>query len=258
MNKKYDNNDYFNMLRDNIQNALSICELFDSGKFRTSTMFVSIIRTLVHDTKNSTSLLKRLDDKYKIEFLDTSIYFPPDTFHLQNFLFAAYIRLPGKDTYHRTVLPKFYFTEQDSKFVDFNGWWNNTILIIKGKSYSRKDIILITAHKHGVLHSDRSVDEIYYEFVNNIQSFAYFTETENIEDPSVEIEPLENSINSLIRQIAHELILSLINYYELDIENDNTSEEMKIHVAKSPIYDLSIAINPELQNEFKDIIRKRK
>lgn len=257
IHKRYSEKDYLNMLEHNIRNAISVTTLFDKGNFESSTLLIGIIRTLVYDTPRSTSLVKRLGDKENIYFLDTSIKAPPDTFHLQNFLFLAYVRKPNEEEYYRMILPKFYFENDMSNTVSFDEWWDKTVIIKNGIKFSRKNIILLTAHKHGILHSDKSVDSVYYDLANNVLSFAYHTETEDIEDPNVKIDPADNSIFSLIRQIAHELLLSLINFYDLDMTYEPVKEEEAINITY-PIYDLTIAVDPEFHEENKDIIKSRK
>lgn len=255
--RKYDRSDYLKMLEHNVRNAISVTNLFDKGVFQSSTLLIGVIRSLVHDTNSSISLLKRLNDKNDIYFLDTSIDYPPDTFHLQNFLFAGYVRKANEEEYQQTLLPKFYFEDDYRKTVSFNDWWDKTVIIIHGNNFSRKDIILITAHKHGILHSDEKVDSVYYDLANNVLSFAYYTETIDIENPDVDVEPIDNTLYSLIRQISHELILTLVNYYDLDIDYGNLPEDERLKIAMGPIFDLNIAIDPEFHEANKDIIRTR-
>lgn len=256
--RKYDRNDYLKMLEHNVRNAVSVAHLFDKGVFESSTLLIGIIRLLVHDTNSSISLLKRLDDKNAIYFLDTSIDYPPDTFHLQNFLFGAHVRKVNEEEHFQSLLPKFYFEDDHSKTVSFDDWWEKIVIILHGNNFSRKDIILITAHKHGILHSDDKVDAVYYDLANNVLSFAYHTETMDIENPDVDVEPIDNTLYSLIRQISHELILTLVNYYDLDIDYSNIPDDERLSVAMGPIFDLSIAIDPEFHEAHKDIVRTRK
>ena len=254
--RKYERPDYLKMLEHNINNAIEVTRMFDKGKFECVTLLIGVIRSIVHDTSHSISLLQRLKDKKSIYFLDTSIDTPHDTFHLQNFLFGAYVRKPNETHHMQTILPKFFFEDNRANAVHFNEWWNKTVIIIDENKFSRKDIILISAHKHGILHADEEVDSVYYYLANNILSFAYYTETLDIEDPNVKIDPIDNSLFSLIRQITHELLLTLINYYDLETDYGVLSEEEKLNIAQ-PIYDLSVAINPEFHEAHRDIIRTR-
>lgn len=255
--RKYERPDYLKMLEHNINNAIEVTRMFDKGKFESATLLIGIIRSIVHDTHHSISLLQRLKNKKDIYFLDTSIDTPPNTFHLQNFLFGAYVRKPNETHHMQTILPKFFFQDERLKTVNFKEWWNKTVIIIDGNELSRKNIILISAHQHGILHADEEVDSVYYDLANNILSFAYYTETLNIEDPDVKIDPIDNSLYSLIRQITHELLLTLINYYDLETDYGVIPEEERINIAH-PIYDLSVAINPDIEEANKDIIRTRK
>lgn len=256
MKQKYVRTDYINMLKSNLNNAALVAKNFDRGHYDSSTLFISIIRTLVYDTKNSVSLLERLDDKNNIDFIDTTIDHPSDAFHLHNFLYCAKVKPHTENHYKLKVLPKFYFEDIRSKVVNFDKWWNEIVIIIEDSKYSRKNIILILAHKHGILHSDTSIDATYYDLLNNVKSFAYHTKTLDIENPETEVEIVDNSINSIIRQIAHELIVSLINHYDLKVDYGPLPKKELPNFKKQQIYDLSIAINKEFEVENKDIIRK--
>lgn len=251
---QYTHDDYYNRLQKNLKNAINIAGLFDSGNFDTADQLTGIIRSLVHDTKHSISILQRLEVKNTITYVDTTIDYPNDTFHLQNMLFVCGVKLPGGKNYKRLVLPKHFFVQKPYKQISFDQWWNNTIFIINDKEYSRKNIILTAANKDGVLHPDKEVDITYYELANDIKSFAYFTETYDIGNPETVIEAIENSINSIIRQIAHELITTLLNYYGFDIYYG--PPQQKIGLSK-PIYNLEVAINPEFHELHKDIAVRR-
>jgi len=145
----------------------------------------STLRTLLHDTSNSTSLLKHLNSK-SIKFIDTSA---PEggfsNFDLANIRldldFIAFINntpyagLVAKEVkpHNGNLLMKFkplYKHHNNSsarmyKDLDFDVWWNSKIFDSKtGYVLTRKDLILALANKDGGAHIDDKIDERYKYF----------------------------------------------------------------------------------------------
>jgi hypothetical protein len=136
-----------------------------------------IVRVLVHDTSNSHSLLKSLEKK-SINFIDSA---PPNDGRLHSMTGMIGVRGSNPNQYLGLVakiktgksyiavplfkqhLPEWY--EGYAK-VDFDKWWNKEIIKIKGKSISRKDIILKVANMDGGAHVDPNLPIDYHELKN--------------------------------------------------------------------------------------------
>lgn len=132
------------------------------------------IRTLVHDTSNSVSLLKKLNSK-NIKFINTNT--PKNGFanwKLTNIGMSGgfnektpYIGIVGKELIGNsdgTISIKYFpiykeWTNCYSK-IDFETWWNAEIYDNrKGDILTRKELILNVANKDGGVHIDNLKQE---------------------------------------------------------------------------------------------------
>ncbi len=145
------------------------------------------IRTLVHDTSNSVSLLKKLNSK-EIMFIDTNA--PKNAFANWKFnkvgmsggIFndkTPYIGIVGKDLNGNpdgTVSIKYFpiykeWTNYNSK-IDFETWWNAEIYDNRnGDVLTRKGLVLNLANKDGGAHIDDLKQEYKSFKKNNIIQF---------------------------------------------------------------------------------------
>ncbi len=156
----------------------------------------TIIRTLVHDTQNSTSLLNMLNAK-NIEFIDTNA--PKNAFanwklsgvgmtggniFLQN---TPYVGLVGKeltgspDGIIISYTPIYKNWDKVDRKIDFNSWWNAEIYDNRsGDSLSRKGLVLNIANKDGGAHIDnltkqyssfKTANVLQFKVDGNLQGF---------------------------------------------------------------------------------------
>lgn len=127
------------------------------------------IRVLVHDTSNSASLLKLLDKKDKIEFINSA---SSNDGRLHSMTGMVGVRGSNSNQYFGLVakinkeskflavplfqqhLPQWY--ESYTK-VSFENWWNMEIINIKGIGLTREDLVLNVANKDGSAHVEKTL-----------------------------------------------------------------------------------------------------
>ncbi|HLA59114.1 MAG TPA: hypothetical protein VK622_10155 [Puia sp.] len=171
-----------------------------------------IIRVLVHDTANSTSLLKYLNIIDNIEFIDSSL---PDDGKLHSMTGMHGVRGVNPDQYFGLVgkinsngslisvplfeqhLPEWF---ESYKKVDFQKWWQESIICTDGHSHSRREIVLNMANKDGGAHVDNLLPEKYTKTKDTALTL-------NIEGVKTDLE--RNVVYASVAQIGWELINSI-------------------------------------------------
>jgi len=178
----------------------SSCDLYDNGSLEESKRIASVIRTLLHDTKTSKSLLDQLGKK------DNSIFFDSSMDQLSSGIRAGgYAGLVS-------ISSQGYIPNLDNvanfKFVNFEEYWNKIIFIDnKEKEFSRKDIILFLANQDGGSHIDPNLDNNYGR-LSRENSIGWMSKADNSK-----WKPLEGVELVAVRQIGHELLKTFIPNY---------------------------------------------
>ena len=192
--------------------------LYDNGFEAEAIRLAGIIRVLVHDTKNSPSLLRSLDMK-DIDFWDTASDFNPNV-QPPPMCLIMFHAVNEKVTYS----PKLdKFPPNRNKKTPFHEWWDKKIVIsdIHRNTFTRKDLVLNVANTDGGAHVDPKLNSAYADLsrFNSLgwktgeQGGAYFdlnlmANNSNLSRPDSpeRMEGLENSpVYASIRQIAYEV-----------------------------------------------------
>jgi hypothetical protein len=172
------------------------CELYDAGHLDEAVRLAVVIRVLIHDTKNSRSLLRQMRVKEHVQ-LATS--------------FGWSKKLPA-NFQPTSVLPVLASSDEGGTSAPFplpvppilmavNEWWEE--IVWKQKStLTRKDIIIGTANKEGGAHVQAAAPEIIKELRQGLSQVI------SCKINGVEVGTPENHHLILIRQFAHELLNS--------------------------------------------------
>jgi len=167
---------------------------YDNGFEGEAKRLAATIRLLVHDTKQSTSLLNSLGVKNNMDFH----YVNGDPKEKAKAILSVGGMVRGIRGYRYS--PNLV----DSNFKSaFDDWWNGLVLVNKAKGieYSRKDFVLAVANKDGGAHIDQALDAMYAD-VSRSNGFGWEWDRQ---DP-----PFENGPElAIVRQIAHELEMSI-------------------------------------------------
>lgn len=151
--------DLLNHLSEHIYFLKTSAEKYDEGNTQEAKRLAVHVRTLVHDTSHSDSLLKQLDKK-NIHFYDTANNKTDPKNIMPEMLLLKIIlgteTKPLKFIPHLDDLAPF----QRHRKKSFKNWWNKPILQDVDKNpFTRKDIVLRLANQDGGAHVDPVLDE---------------------------------------------------------------------------------------------------
>lgn len=150
-------------------NLLSLlCKYFDKDDIEIFALPMSTaIRVLVHDTEQSTSLLKHLNKK-NIKFISTNTENPKENVHLglvRRINVGVSDGRGGEARYWPLCNEKYFPMPPTNRALDFEEWWDSEKIFHTPKySLTRKDLVLAIANKDGGAHFDNKVQKKYDEF----------------------------------------------------------------------------------------------
>jgi SEC-C motif len=192
---------------------------YDNGYEDEAKRLATTIRVLVHDTKNSISLMTHLDRK-SIKWLDSATLVC-----LNNLVQQCNLVLLEAGTSEPTFLAKLD-SDITEKWVNFDEWWNAQIFRdVDGSGVTRKKLILTAANQDGGAHVDHRLDEDYYSFATGKLGIQIISNGSDI--------PMEGPHRAAIRQIAHEVLRTLIPDY---------SKKQKFTDGRIYLKDMTVAI----------------
>ena len=197
--------DFENHLKEQISFLQASADAYDSGFKGEAKHLAVVIRVLLHDTSNSKSLMSLLGIK-TMNFLDTSYDYDPR--NLVSFAGLVMIRkFPGgAELVPRCKLPPKPRGEP-MKFVPFDDWWNKVVVVDnQNNKFKRCNLVLTLTNKMGGAHVDPKLDGRYVALTrNNTLGWRYWDGNEKGDIVPVEL--------ASVRQIAHEVLLSLKNAF---------------------------------------------
>lgn len=177
------------------------CAAFDSGFYGEIKRLAVSVRLLVHDTKNSTSLLT-LTNRKEVLFFDSADSY--DDANLVGHSSLVQFRIGRNGAKPRPHLDDVL----EPRDTNFESWWNGVVLVdAQRNEFSRRDIVLSLANKDGGAHVDHKIDEAYYNLRrNNAQGWI------TVDEAGHEV-PAEDNVPATMRQIAHEVLRTLNRNY---------------------------------------------
>jgi hypothetical protein len=171
---------------------------YDAGKEHEAKRLSVPIRTLVHNTGRSTSLLKHLGVQEQLGWVDRGPPEPPPRAHVISFgLCVVQLRFDtGQSSYRPAVLRP--APDRLHPPVAFADWWRRDVLRDQqGNAFSRADLVLSLADQDGGAHIDAALNEKYRALTRE-NSVGFSQDGQR---------PLANSIvHASVRQIAQELV----------------------------------------------------
>ena len=198
---------------------------YDAGFEGEAKRIAVAIRVLLHDTRQSKSLLGQLGLKAR-EFLDTSLPLSPGNLTPHSGLIVTAMDEGGAkycafldEGIDRPVLR------------NFEEWWRGPIFVdSKKRQVSREEIVLAVANKDGGAHVDPNLDQKYADLSRGNSlgwNFSNGTQEEAMGGPE----------KAALRQICHELLKTLVPGYEKRPTyppNSVVFGAMTMHVVDSP------------------------
>ncbi len=198
-------------LREQLGFLKSSCEAFDQGNEAEAKRLATTLRLLLHETVRSRSLLGQLG-KLDGKFFDTAhpLNMKSLTSHCG---LVAISYSPGGGRYVAGL-----DGVGQQRLVSFKTWWNAVVFLDQQRrAISRKDLVLSVADTDGGAHVDPALDAKYHALSRG-NSMGWI-----IRDHAGE-RAMAGPERASIRQIAHELLKSIIPDYERNqIHNESIS-----------------------------------
>lgn len=174
---------------------------FDNGDESEAKRMATHLRTLLHNTVKSTSLLQHLNLLHT-KFFDSSFNYDPGI--------TSFCSLIVIDVTNLKYQPFLDDSSESNKniSIDFENWWSkNPVFIDLNKNeFTRKDIILFLTNKDGGAHVDTMAEEKFVKFSRQNSIGWNFVKNGN------EIKVRGADI-AAIRQITHEVLKTFIHNY---------------------------------------------
>jgi len=135
-------------------------DAYDNGFIGEAKRMATTIRIMVHDTRQSTSLLTSLGKK-DLQFYSTAANIDNGT-AMSTYRLVALKLSKNQDTskasYYAPLDDRPLFVNVNKKMV-FRRWWNEIIIIDKMRNeFSRKDLVLLVSNKDAGEHCDPELD----------------------------------------------------------------------------------------------------
>lgn len=137
-------------LREQLTFLQASADAYDRGMVIEALRLATVLRTLLHDSPRSRSLLTQLGVLDDLRFLSTGTM--PGGFHgsegsIMTVLAPVYMNppLPPK---HRAPLHE----AQPIAEQTFHAWWTDPVLAARGEQWTRKDLVLALANWEGGAH----------------------------------------------------------------------------------------------------------
>lgn len=195
---------------------------FDEGRDGEAKRLAVTLRVLLHDTEKARSLLSQLGRKSGL-FWDSAG--PDNPRNLLPFGGLVGMRIGPADGRYFALLDD----TPIGRHVAFDEWWNAVVFRDQSRTttLSRRDLVLTAANQDGGAHVDPALDERYARFArDNAMGWSY-------SDGQTE-KPMDGAVGVAIRQIAHEVLRSLVPGYRKSPPNNMPGRDMALpHVSSS-------------------------
>ena len=179
---------------------------FDAGDSAEAMELALSLRILLHDKGQSDSLLGSLNLK-SIKFYDTAFDYNSNN-HASYAGLIAVAHVRGSEP--KYIAPLDELPVKIIPQLDFDVWWNKPVFVVfidqKTRQFTRKELILDVADQDGGAHVDQMIEKSYAE-LSRQNSLGWSFSTKEKE------QLLGNPVPFAIRQIAHEVLKSLIPGY---------------------------------------------
>ena len=195
--------DLSNKLLEQLNFLETSAELYDRGNEKEAIRMAVTLRILLHDSKNSKSLLSQLGKK-SIQFYDT--VWKREMFNINvPYCGLISVHMEQKKTHYVATLDDV----PEIRRIDRDHWWNMIIFEDKdGNSISRKTLILTMADKDGGAHVDPAVNEEYL----HLSTGESLTRKYSV-DGKIWFD-VQGAALASVRQIAHEVLKTVVPNYQ--------------------------------------------
>ncbi len=198
MGREQTSEDLVNHLREQYGFLVVSAELFDHGGEPEAKRIAVVVRTLVHDTDSSHSLLGQLGYKQRLHFVAQNYSYKP----WNNLMFHGLVglALPAEGPRFFALLDMLV-----PRLLPFDEWWSEPVLgtRYRNRLFTRRELILALANKEGGAHVDPTLDETYALLARDCD----FGMTVGIGEQKFQWK--QNPFLPSVRQIGHEMLRTL-------------------------------------------------
>lgn len=186
------------------------CYNYDKGDLTEALNIGMRLRVLAHNQKSSKSLLHNINifTPYRIKIRSQHDTIKPNCFF---YLFPT-IRIQDNTV---SFQPNLESRNDNFHYVDYKDWWDEEMVIVNKKIFSRADIILTHIDQEGGAHVDLSVDMDYRQLTRgdllNIQKMLIDQHGRRISLDSVDVDTLPKII---IRESGQDIINAMEEFYD--------------------------------------------
>lgn len=269
MNYSRTESDYLEELSTQSELLIDYCDQLDSGKTNYVLPLATLIRVLVRDgSPSSKSLFYLLNKKETMKFCSTSTVYKDyeDVLYLLTLITPAYKPIidNGRIINQESVfVPNLNRNVTHKNWVSFDDWFNYPVFIYnKGSNdglikleqtkeskllVSRWDIINYFSNKSGGTHVSQKVNMDMYTLEKGLSSMEYHDnkpiESYRPGEKHVPGIPFKGPLHAAIRQIAHEIILTIRKEFNMG-RNYNPSHKKIIGYTIEKATDRCVRFNP--------------
>lgn len=268
MNYTKTKTDYLDELHEQLDLLIDYCNQFDQGKLHYAKPMASALRVLVHDGKNDKSLFLLLESKKTMKFCSTSKLYR----NYEDIIYLATLITPARkpiikngniNDYELKFVPNLSRNINPKNWINFDDWYNlpvfihnkdkeDGLIMLEQKPGSklivnRSKIINYFRNKDGGGHVDPKVNSDMYNLSKSLSSIAYQDikplHTYKLGEKYVPAIPFQNSLHAALRQIAHEIILTIRKEFGLKISY-NPSHKIMIGYKIEQAFDTCVRFDP--------------
>ncbi|WP_147535626.1 hypothetical protein [Bacillus marasmi] len=269
MNYRRTESDLIEDLSNQLDLLIDYCVQLDSGKMNYALPLATLIRVLAYDGPSSKSLFSLLKRKEDMMFCSTSNTYPKqdDIIHLITLItpvFKPEIENGRVVNQELIFVPNLNRNINHKTWVSFDDWANSPIFIYNKDNndglimleqkpgsklvISRLDLIKYFVNKSGGAHIDSKVNFDMYYLEKALSSMEYH-DVKSLDsykpgDKYVPGIPIRSPLHAAIRQIAHELILTIRKEFNMG-RNYNPSHKKMIGYTIDKTTDKCVRYNPE-------------
>lgn len=206
-------------LKRNVGFVRRSCDLYDQGHAEEAIRIATALRVLLHDTRNSKSLLSHLKVKNVIK-LNSSCHPPPPSVIMFEGMGRLTMEVSGHDV-SRQLDPVLDEDAHKHTPVPIEQWWEMPVYVqnrlVKNSSgqdevvqthLRRKDIILAAANKDGGAHVDEKLEPNYERLAASGALGMYMSQVTVGDGTVVNLPPLQDAHLVYLRQMGYEVLNS--------------------------------------------------
>ena len=188
-------------LKEQIEFLKGSSQAYDEGFESEGKRLAAVIRLLLRDTQNSTSLLTLLKKK-DILFYDTSLEYDPR--NLASTMGLIMMRVGRNGAKYVPPLDDGPPIRYSKAKITFEEWWNKIVFAdTKGNKLTRRDLVLAVSNKDGGAHVDPKLNSAYADLTRFNSLGWEFIQSGVKKDFATKPELAS------IRQMSHEVLKSL-------------------------------------------------